>query len=60
MVFAPTASGLRKNGLPSGPSVLRTLNYLLDRELVYQYVTEEGEKYYWVYECDGFRKTGNN
>lgn len=51
MVFAPTSGEfLRKNGLSSGPTVLRALKYLTDRELVYQYIAKNGAKYYQIYD----------
>ena len=51
MVFSPTASEfIRKYDLGSGPSVLRALEYLLKRELTYQYLTGDGKSYYQVYD----------
>lgn len=51
MVFAPTAQDfLKKYELGSGPSVLRAMEYLLSRELVYQYFLDNGQKYYQVYD----------
>lgn len=51
LVFSPTASDfIRKYDLGSGPSVLRALEYLLRRELTYQYLTGEGKSYYQVYD----------
>ncbi|MBX2944599.1 MAG: AAA family ATPase [Cyclobacteriaceae bacterium] len=51
MVFAPTARDfLKKYDLGAGPSVLRAMEYLLSRELVYQYYQDNGEKYYQVYD----------
>jgi uncharacterized protein len=50
-VYAPTAKEfLQKHNLGSGASVLRALEYLVSRELVYQYLTDKGEKYYQVYD----------
>lgn len=50
-VHAPTAKEfLQRYDLGSGPSVLRAMEYLLSRELVYQYFSEKGEKYYQVYD----------
>lgn len=51
MVYAPTAKNfLKRYDLGSGPSVLRALEYLLSREIVYQYLTDNGEKYFQVYD----------
>jgi uncharacterized protein len=51
LVFSPTSRAfIRKYNLGSGPSVLRALEYLVKRELVYQYLTEVGESYYQVYD----------
>jgi AAA+ ATPase superfamily predicted ATPase len=51
MVFTPTGGDfLKRYDLTSGPAVLRALKYLTDRELVYEYLTEQGENYYQVYD----------
>jgi AAA+ ATPase superfamily predicted ATPase len=51
MVFTPTGGEfLKQYDLPSGAAVLRALKYLTDRELVYEYLTEEGKNYYQVYD----------
>lgn len=51
MVYAPTAKDfLKKHDLGSGPSILRAMEYLLSRELIYQYYRDDGEKYYQVYD----------
>ncbi|MBX2964807.1 MAG: ATP-binding protein [Cyclobacteriaceae bacterium] len=50
-MYAPTAKDfLKKYDLGAGPSVLRALEYLLSRELVYQYFLDNGDKYYQVYD----------
>ncbi len=51
MVFTPTGGDfLKQYDLSSGPAVLRTLKYLIDRELVYEYLTAGGDRYYQVYD----------
>lgn len=50
-VRAPTAKDfVRKYDLGSGPGVLRALEYLLKRELVYKYVDSQGSAYYEIYD----------
>lgn len=50
-VYAPTAGAfISKHQLGSSAAVLRALNALLDKELVYYEFNEEGQKYYQVYD----------
>lgn len=50
-VSSPTAQDfIRKYELGSGSGVLRALEYLLKRELVYKYINEAGDAYYEVYD----------
>ncbi len=51
IVLAPTAKDfVRKYDLGSGSGVLRALEYLLERELVYKYVDNDGNAYYEIYD----------
>jgi len=51
IVLAPTAKDfVRKHDLGSGPGVLRALEYLLKRELVYKYLDNDGNSYYEIYD----------
>ncbi len=51
IVSAPTAKDfIRKYDLGSGPGVLRALEYLLKRELVYKYIDNNGNAYYEIYD----------
>jgi hypothetical protein len=51
MVYTPTSKEfIRKHHLGSGPTVLRALEYLVKRELVYKYISKEERNYYQVYD----------
>ena len=51
VVYSPTSGEfIRRHNLGSGPAVLRALEYLLKRELVYNYPDETGKGYYEIYD----------
>lgn len=51
IVYSPTSKDfIQKYLLGSGSGVLRALDYLIKRELVYKYLNENGDAYYEVYD----------